>query len=146
MLNTLLRMVILLGSAGLTACATQPVSTTQSQMNAQPEWVNPGYQPDSGIIRSSALHFLGKDKTRQLLLDSALVELSKAQFGSSISLNSQIQKTTQSYNDQAHTQITQTDYAEVTQANGSALVKAKVKAEWYNPAIERLYLWVVPAP
>ena len=110
----------------------------------QPAWTSVGFEPNQGIVRASLLHVSGREATRQLLLDSAMVEFSKEQFGTSIKLNSQVTKTTQTYNDAVNRQFTQTDSAQITSANQRAKVKAKIKSEWYSPKTQQLYLWIVP--
>lgn len=126
----------------LAGCASAPSQTVTE--SSRPAWTQPGFVPDQGVVRSGALHIKGRDATRDWVFNQVLVELSKAQFGSNISLNTQLSKSTQVYNDQVTERVHQVDYAEITSANESALVKARIKAEWFDSITQRLYLWVVP--
>lgn len=123
----------------LNACATQ----SKLANSTRPGWTYPSFNPDAGIVRSSPLHIQGRSKTRQLILDKAMVEFSKAQFGSTISLKSTVTKTTSAMNNSAEQRFQQTDVSEVVSANDNANVKASVKAEWYSPSTQELFLWVV---
>lgn len=125
--------------AGCATSSSQTFSETK-----RPAWTQPGFVPEQGVVRSGALHIKGRDATRDWVFNQVLVEFSKAQFGSKISLNTQLSKSTQVYNDQVTDRVQQVDYAEITSANESALVKAKIKAEWFDSVSQRLYLWVVP--
>lgn len=119
-------------------------NTQLTRADAPPEWTRPGFQPEAGIIRSSPMHIQGRDRTREILFDQCLVELSKSIFGTEIALNSRVIRSTQAYNDEVGTRIQQVDHAEITSADERAQVRASVKAEWFDPRVQRLYLWVVP--
>ncbi|WP_029933669.1 hypothetical protein [Thiomicrospira pelophila] len=126
----------------LIGCAAAPNQTFTEP--SRPAWTQPGFMPEQGVVRSGSLHIKGRDATRDWVFNQVLVELSKAQFGSKISLNTQLTKSTQVHNDQVTNRVEQVDYAEITSANESALVKAKIKAEWFDSMTQRLYLWVIP--
>lgn len=128
----------------LNACSVSPQPVVEE--SNRPAWTQPGFEPEEGLVRSGPLHIKGRDATREWVFNQVLVELSKAQFGSKISLNTQLSKSTQVYNDQVSKRVEQVDYAEITSANESAIVKAQIKAEWFDTVTQRLYLWVVPAP
>lgn len=129
---------------GLSGCSGSPKQAEAEPI--RPAWTQSGFVPEQGLVRSSALHIKGRDATREWVFNQALVELSKAQFGSKISVNTQLSKSTQVYNDQFSERVEQVDYAEITSANESALVKAQIKAEWFDAVTQRLYLWVIPTP
>lgn len=124
------------------ACSLGSAPTSE-----RPHWTLPGFIPEVGIVRSNLRHVQGLAKTRAMLLDEAMLEMSKQQFGSEIALNTQVTKSTQVYNnDRVESQVLHSDTAQITTANNTALVKAQVKSEWYDTTSERLYLWVIPSP
>ncbi|NCO82648.1 MAG: hypothetical protein GW882_10905 [Thiomicrospira sp.] len=134
------KLVFIFSLIVLSSCGTHSVKLEKYQ----PDWVDSAFQANQGVILSSQLHIAGRNETRELIFDRALVELSKEQFGTSISLNSVVQKTTSVNNENVQQNFQQVDYSELISANKSAKVKARIKAEWLDVKLQKLYLWVVP--
>ncbi|NOQ15952.1 MAG: hypothetical protein GQ581_02735 [Methyloprofundus sp.] len=129
-------------SACATSGKTQKVSCTANiiESNGRPCWVN--IKPERGIVVSMAKH-VKPEKTREILFNSALAELSVTQNGVGVAQDAVVKKIVEERNDSYSAQTSMTSLSVITTAKDSVGVKAKVNAVWNDYATQKLYMWVV---
>jgi len=130
----------------LSSCAST-VSKKQDACNinvqgidGQPCWVN--ITPKQGIVVSMARN-IRPEKTRKVLFQKAVVELSAMKGGLGVSQDTVVKKVVQVHNDNMSNKSSVISFAIVTSANEKDYVKAKVKASWVDRRTDKMYMWVV---
>ena len=110
------------------------------ESNGRPCWVNA--HPKVGIVVNMAKH-IRPEKTREILFQSALSELSVSQNGVGIAQDAVVNKVVEEHNDSYSRHTSITSLSVITTAKESVEVKAKVEAVWNDHATQKLYMWVI---
>lgn len=130
----------------LSSCATSSKSPKLKctaniiESNGRPCWVN--VHPKTGIVVNMAKH-VRPEKTREILFNAALAELSVAQNGVGVAQDAVVKKVVEEYNDNYSGRTSMTSLSVITTAKESTEVKARVEAVWNDYATQKLYMWVV---
>lgn len=129
----------------LSACATsgqtEKVNCTANviESNGRPCWVN--IKPENGIVVNMTKH-IRPEKTREILFNSVLAELSVAQNGVGVAQDAVVKQVVEVHNDSYSGRTSMTSLSVITTAKDSVQVKAKVVAVWNDYATQKLYMWV----
>lgn len=114
-----------------TGCATQQIAPVQ---NTRPEWID---NPGEGASASAAFHIKGRTAQEELAVSRAREELAK-RMGVKINSQSNIQ---QQY---ASGRLSLSADKEIQETVTGVEIKSQLKAKWFDPETEVLWVWVVP--
>jgi len=134
----------------LTACVQkpsakmllEPVVCTPNKMdsNRRPCWVN--VTPEEGVVLNTVEH-IQREKTRAILYNRAIVELSMLQDGVDVTHSARVNKVVEVHNDTISGHTSVTSLAVISKANEPAEIKVKVKAIWRDLTTQKLYMWAI---
>jgi len=141
----LFSLVLLILLSLLSACATTKQKTVNCtanviEANGRPCWVNK--HPRQGVVVNMAKH-IKPEKTRKILFNSAVTELSVAQNGVGVTQDAIVNQVVEEHNDTISGHTSMTSLSVITTAKESTEVKAKIEAVWNDYATQKLYMWVV---
>ncbi len=110
------------------------------ESNGRPCWVN--VHPKTGIVVNMTKH-VRPEKTREILFNAALAELSVSQNGVGVAQDAVVKKVVEERNNSYSGRTSMTSLSVITSAKESTEVKARVEAVWNDYATQKLYMWVV---
>lgn len=140
MKNTVLPLLLLLVSVivlpAIVGCASlAPSSPNPAASEFRPDWID---NPGRGVSAAAGMHVKGKVAQENLAIQRAREEFAK-RFGVKVE---SLQTTTQLVANGRSTSVTSKQMQEETQQSD---VQAQVKAKWYDPVSDTLWIWLVPA-
>jgi hypothetical protein len=112
----------------VSACATTP------RPEPPPDWVS---NPGDGVVGSAITHVRGRYYQEELAIARARERLA-ARYGVEVSSVHAIKERVR--NDQAFVSSDK----EIYQRVGKTLVKAQVRATWYDKAKDEMWVWMYP--
>jgi len=131
--DTMLKIVVPLLALFLMAGCGSKTKPTE----AAPEWIyNPGMSGKIGGVGSARTHVQGKSAQRKLAISRALDELAN-QMGVKVSNVT----ATAARSGQSGASSSMESYS--VQTSGGTTVKAVIKAVWYDPYKDEIYVWMV---
>jgi len=129
----------------VSACASTPdikkikCMGNEIEQNGKPCWVNT--DPGVGVVVNMPKH-IRPEKTREILFNTALTELSVMQ-GASVLQEAVVSKKVEVHNASVSKNASVTSFSVITTPKDSTTIKAKIKAVWNDYATQKLYMWVV---
>lgn len=127
-------LAVFLTGAITTGCATVSGNNTISASSARPDWID---HPGEGVSASAAFHVKGRAAQEELAVSRAREELAKRQ-GVLIDSQNNIQ---QQYASERLSTVTDKQIQETVTG---IEIKSQIKAKWFDPETEILWVWVVP--